>query len=104
MESVTLIIFSADDLVLVSDSVKGLQTLINKLELYCDTWKLTVNTKKSKIIVFKNGSILRNIEKWKYKNNQMQIVNSYNYLGVIFNSNGSWNKAIDHNRQKANQS
>ena len=65
---------------------------------------LYINTKKSKIIVFKNGGILRNIEKWKYKNNQMQIVNSYNYLGVIFNSNGSWNKAIDHNRQKANQS
>ena len=32
----------ADDLVLFSRTPEGLQTCIDKLELYCDTWELEV--------------------------------------------------------------
>ena len=43
----------ADDIALIASN--GLQKQINKLESYCDEWKMTVNTEKTKVIVFKDG-------------------------------------------------
>ena len=37
----------ADDLILLSDSKEGLPNLIDKMNVYCDKWKLEVNIKKS---------------------------------------------------------
>ena len=41
----------ADDLVLVSRSETGLQESLNRLDKYCQMWKLRVNTKKTKVMV-----------------------------------------------------
>ena len=38
----------ADDLVLLSESQKGLQSCLTKLERYTNRWKLNINTKNSK--------------------------------------------------------
>jgi hypothetical protein len=38
----------ANDLVIFSESHKGLQTALNKLDSYCFKWQLTVNIKKNK--------------------------------------------------------
>ena len=43
----------ADDMILFSTSVIGLQRQINELEHYCKNTELTVNTEKTKIVVFK---------------------------------------------------
>ena len=40
----------ADDLVIFSRSANGLQTLLNKLESYCEKTELTVNLDKTKVI------------------------------------------------------
>ena len=40
----------ADDLILLSQTQKGLQTSLNKLEEYCRKWKLEINTEKNKKI------------------------------------------------------
>ena len=42
----------ADDLVTLSKSKTGLQNCLNALSLYCDKWKLKLNPKKTKIIIF----------------------------------------------------
>ena len=42
----------ADDLVIMSTSAEGLQECLNKLATYCNKWKLQVNLKKTKIILF----------------------------------------------------
>ena len=42
----------ADDLVILSRSKNGLQSCLNGLSLYCDKWKLQINPKKTKIIIF----------------------------------------------------
>ena len=52
----------ADNLILLSDSEEGLQNLIDKMDVYCDKWKLEVNIKKSKIIIFNRGNKLINID------------------------------------------
>ena len=42
----------ADDLVILSRSKTGLQNCLNALSLYCDKWKLKINPKKTKIVIF----------------------------------------------------
>ncbi len=59
-----LILLFADDVILISDTVNGLQTQIDTLFQYTISWKLTVNTDKTKIVVFRKGSPLASREKW----------------------------------------
>ncbi len=46
----------ADDLVLLSPTQHGLQQNLDVLEQYCQTWALTVNLKKSNIMIFQKRS------------------------------------------------
>ena len=45
----------ADDIVLFAESAESLQNSLNILEGYCDRWKLTVNSTKTKVIIFRKG-------------------------------------------------
>ena len=47
----------ADDLVLISQTSRGLQMCMNKLENYCEQWGLTVNVDKTKIMVMSKGKM-----------------------------------------------
>ncbi len=84
------ILMFADDVVFFSESVIGLQRQINVLETYCKKWALNVNLDKTKIMVFKRGSKLSKSEKWTYKSTKLEVVTSYQYLGVSFNSTLNW--------------
>ena len=44
----------ADDLVILSETPVGLQNCLNKLENYIKKWKLEINLKKTKIMIFQN--------------------------------------------------
>ena len=48
---VTCLMF-ADDLVLFSLDQKSLQSNMNKLQEFCEKWRLRINVKKTKIIEF----------------------------------------------------
>ena len=80
--SMYLLMF-ADDTVIFSESVEGLQLSLNNLESYCNKWDLTVNIDKTKIVVFKKGGSLSRQEKWTYAGETVEIVNSINYLGIV---------------------
>ena len=41
----------ADDLVILSDSKDGLQKQVDKLSSFCSKWKLTINVRKTKVVV-----------------------------------------------------
>ena len=48
----------ADDIILLSESAKGLQKSLDILKTYCDKWNLKINIGKTKVIVFnKSGRI-----------------------------------------------
>ena len=74
----------ADDIVLFSDTPIGLQSKLNLLHKQSSRLGLEVNLDKSKIIVFRKGGRLSKHEHWCYNNSKVEIVNSYNYLGVNF--------------------
>jgi len=73
----------------------GLRCQLNILMESANKLSLTVNLKKSKIIVFRNGGPLSRWERWFYNGTQLQIVHQYKYLGVIFSSGLSFSYAFE---------
>ena len=79
----------------MSTSPESLQKCISKLEQYCIKWKLEVNLKKTKIMIFnKQGSLIKKYN-FFYKNTAIENVKEYKYLGFIFSCSGSDNVGIN---------
>ncbi|XP_075160593.1 uncharacterized protein LOC142233513 [Haematobia irritans] len=76
------ILLYADDIVILAEDISTMQSMISRLENYCDLWNLTVNMEKSEIMIFRNGGRLSRNEEWFYKGNIIKIAKEYNYLGV----------------------
>ena len=55
------LVMYADDIILFGITPDELQRALTILEVYCNMWKLTVNTGKTKIMVFPKGERLRDI-------------------------------------------
>ena len=81
----------ADDVVLLSQTVKGLQNQLNVLKGEADRLGLRVNLQKTNIIVFRKGGHLSQQEKWFYGTEEVTTVNTYKYLGTIFSTKLSLN-------------
>ena len=79
----------ADDIVIFGKTPEELQKSLSILEEYCSRWKLTVNTNKTKILVFRRGGRLPANLEFKYNGNLIEIVNKFSYLGITFTSGGS---------------
>ena len=94
----------ADDIVILADDKKILQKMIDRLENYCSSWSMVVNLEKSKIMVFRKGGRLSNDEKWYFCGNEIEIVSSYCYLGVILTPRLSFQQHINERNSKAKKS
>ena len=81
-----LIMLFADDVVLLSYTVIGLQQQLNILRDTAKRLCLVVNLHKSNVVVFRNGGHIAVREKWFYDGMKLEIVNYYKYLGVIFST------------------
>ena len=90
----------ADDLVILSESQKGLQKGLEELELFCDKKILKVNTRKTKTMVFKNGWVSARNEEWTYKNVALENVKEYIYLGMNICMNRKWCRHINRAKLK----
>ena len=51
---------------------------------------------KTKIMVFRNGGIIRGNESWIDQNEHIEILNQFSYLCMIFNFNGKLNTTQNH--------
>ena len=51
------LILYADDTAFLAESADGLQNMLNCFENYCDLWKLTVNTNKTKVVIFSKRKV-----------------------------------------------
>ena len=77
----------ADDVSSFADSVVRLQKQINLIEKLCKSVGMSLNLSKTKIIVFRNGGIVKDAETWLYNENEIEVVSFYKYLGVILHQN-----------------
>ena len=85
----------ADDLVLLSESKAGLQNCLTKLDSYTKKWKLNINFKKSKVMVFgtPTQNRLHSTSVWSINQNTLENVDEYCYLGITLHSSGNFKRA-----------
>ena len=93
----------ADDLILLSRSPEGLQNCLNALGSYCNDWDLTVSIKKSKTMIFNPAGKIIKDHKFSYLNQTLEMVNNFTYLGTTFSTSGSFTKAAQNLKDKANK-
>ena len=93
----------ADDLVLISETKEGLQSHIDKMHEYCQKWKLSINIKKTKTVVFNRGNNL--IKACFYVGGSaIENVKTFKYLGFTISAkNCSFKNTIDDLCVKANR-
>ena len=92
----------ADDLVLLALTKESLQRLISELEAFCEEWGLTVNIKKTAVMVFnKSGRQLKESFQFLYMGSNIPSAKTYCYLGITFSISGSFKLATNLLRQKA---
>jgi len=90
-----------DDVVIFSDTEKGLQSALDKLNMFCTNWKLQVNLKKTKVVIFnKTGRLFKDVS-FFFGSEIIEITSSYCYLGLTLSSSGSFTPAIKQLSQKA---
>ena len=89
------ILLLADDIVLLAETIVGLQTQLNILHQKSLSLGLRVNLSKSNIIVFRKGGYLGSRERWFLGNSNMQVVNAYKYLGIYFTTKLSFTAACN---------
>lgn len=87
------VLLYADDTILVSETPEDLQTLLNSLDVYCNQWKMQINQNKSKIVIFSRG-LVKKVPKWTLGSHTLEVTQDYIYLGVVYNYNGRFTKAI----------
>ena len=80
-------LFYADDLDLVSTSVRGLQAQL-LLESYCKRWRLNVNVKKTKVVVYAAQAAAPPV--LTYMHAPIEVLDSFTYLGVDISSLSSF--------------
>ena len=90
-----MIVLYADDTAIIADSKENLQRGLNALISYCEMWKLQINTDKTKVTIFEKRKSKEPKPVFTLNNNPIEIVESFNYLGVVLSSNGSMKKCID---------
>ena len=83
------ILLYADDTVILSSSMEGLQHALNVYADYCNTWKLQVNQAKSKIVIFAKRKQDANYT-FTLDNIALETVSEYKYLGILFRKNNSF--------------
>ena len=89
----------ADDTVLMSENVNGMQTMLNVFSEYYNTWKLQVNIAKTNVVIFSKSNVTQNT-RFMSDNKELDICESYNYLGILFNFN---NKILNAKKKHVEQ-
>jgi len=78
----------ADDMVIVAASSETLQQKIDIAARFLMRRGLVINLSKSKIMVFKRSGRISKFDKFNWNGKSIDVVKSYTYLGVTFQSSG----------------
>jgi len=87
------VLLYADDTIIMAETDTELQLALTAVNEYCKLWHLTVNTTKTKIVIFSRGKV-KKFPNFNFGDRILKVVDDYIYLGTTFNFNGSFNKAI----------
>ena len=102
LESEVKCLLFADDLVLLPLTKEGLQQHLVLLHRFCQTWALTVNLSKTKIMAFQKRSS-RQGQKYKFHLNTVALehTKNYTYFSLNISATGNFHKVVNDLRDKA---
>ena len=89
------IVVFADDIILMSATIAGLQNQLNVLHDCTQRLYLNINLSKTKVMIFRKGGHLSVKEQWVFGNHRLEVVNSYKYGGFIFSTKLSFDVATN---------
>ena len=75
----------ADDLIIMATSKEELQKSLDNLKVFCDKWKLNINYKKTKCMVFSKGTC-RKDPKFTIDSKSIETTKEFKYLGITIKS------------------
>ena len=87
------ILLYADDIALLSPTLRGLQILLDICGDYCTTWDICLNPKKTRNVAF--GKNLSNLCPLLLNGRPLEWVPEWKYLGVVIRSHTSFDCSID---------
>ncbi len=85
----------ADDLGLAAEDAAGLQRQLDQLRAYAATWGLTVNVKKTKVVVYKAHNATCPPHTLTYDGVEVEQLEAFSYLGVQLHAYRRMAHAID---------
>jgi hypothetical protein len=88
---VWLLLF-ADDLVLTSELKVGLQQQLDVLQQFCAKCGLTMNVKKTKVIVFNS---VDPCQKFVFEGDIIEHVHTFNYLGILLETTPNLDSVVE---------
>ena len=90
----------ADDLLILSETEVGLNSILKCIHEYCSYNSLKINFDKTKCMTFnKTGKLLRN--SFYIGGKKLENVRSYKYLGLVFTPSGEIKSALDDLKARA---
>ena len=94
----------ADDLLIVSETPEGLQSAINKMQLFYQSLDLKINVKKTKVMIFnQRGRTLDKKYSFSIGDKKLDITDQYQYLGLKLRPSGSFNFSVGELYDKASR-
>ena len=101
-EVVSLLMY-ADDLVLVSENEKDLQSMLNILDDWCSEWNVMINEQKSKVMHFRNKSVSLTASNFTCGTKNIEKCTHYKYLGLMLNEFYDYEQIAKHVAQSAHR-
>lgn len=93
---VFILLLFADNMAIIAKSPEELQSQLDLLSQYCNMWGLKVGTQKTQVMVFRKHGRLLATERWTYNGVNIEAVDDFNYLGVIFQYTGNFSFNQEH--------
>ena len=94
-ESQIFALLYADDIARIADSPEKLQQLIQHVKLWCDKWRLSINTEKTQIVHYRKKKTPRTDLIFIFGDVTLKVVSSYKYSGMVFHEHIDYNACVD---------
>jgi hypothetical protein len=93
----------ADDIVLLAPDSESLQQMLDLVYNWCNKWKLSINSDKTKVLHFRKETVQRSDVVFKCGDHVLEYVDSYKYLGLWFDEHLTFKKAVTVLAKSANR-
>jgi hypothetical protein len=87
------LLFFVDDLALTLESKVGLKQQLDALQQFCVEHGLTMNVKKTKVMVFNSADPC---QEFVFKGDVIERVQTFKYLGILLETTPNLDNAVEH--------